>query len=87
MAGPLIEAMGRGALVIYFDTPENREVCGDAGLAYADDKQLVERMRQTLAMSEAQRNEYRSRAVERIRAKYDWEAVTTQYETLLKELK
>ncbi len=82
----LIEAMGRGALVIYFDTPENREVCGDAGLPYTDDKQLVERIRQTLAISEGQRNEYRSRAVERIRAKYDWEAVTTQYETLLMSL-
>jgi glycosyltransferase involved in cell wall biosynthesis len=83
----LIEAMGRGALVIYFDTPENREVCGDAGLAYADDRELGERIRQTLAMSEAQRNEFRQRAVERIRAKYDWEAVTTQYETLLREIR
>ncbi len=26
--------MGRGALVLYLDTPENAEVCGDAGLAF-----------------------------------------------------
>ncbi|HYA18401.1 MAG TPA: DUF1972 domain-containing protein, partial [Bryobacteraceae bacterium] len=30
----LIEAMGRGALVLYLDTTENAEVCGDAGLPY-----------------------------------------------------
>ena len=32
----LIEAMARGALVLYLDTTENREVCGDAGLPYSD---------------------------------------------------
>jgi glycosyltransferase involved in cell wall biosynthesis len=79
----LIEAMARGALVVYFDTVENREVCGDAGLAYTDDRGLIERIRQTLAMSEEERNAYRARAVERIRKKYDWDVVTSQYEQLL----
>jgi len=83
----LIEAMGRGALVIYFDTAENREVCGDAGLPYTDDTGLVDRMRQTLEMSEDERNEYRAKAVARIKARYDWDVVTTQYETLLQGLR
>ena len=30
----LIEAMGRGALVLYRDTPENAEVAGDAGIPF-----------------------------------------------------
>ncbi len=30
----LIEAMGRGALTLYLDTPENAEVAGGAGLAF-----------------------------------------------------
>jgi glycosyltransferase involved in cell wall biosynthesis len=79
--------MGRGALVIYFDTIENREVCGDAGLPYRDDTGLVDRMRQTLEMSEDERSQYRAKAVARIKAKYDWDVVTTQYETLLRGLR
>ena len=79
----LIEAMGRGDLVIYYQTAENSEVCGDAGLPYADERGLAARIRQALGMSEAERDVYRKRAVERVRRKYDWEVVTTQYETLL----
>ncbi len=30
----LIEAMGRGALVLYLDTPENREVAGEAAIPF-----------------------------------------------------
>ena len=30
----LIEAMGRGALVLYRDTPENAEVAGEAGIPF-----------------------------------------------------
>ena len=33
----LIEAMGRGALVIYRAVEENVEVCGDTGLAFDDE--------------------------------------------------
>ena len=83
----LIEAMGRGDLVLYFETTENSEVCGDAGLAYTGERGLADRIREVLAMSEAERNVYRERAVERVRRKYDWEAVTTQYETLLASLR
>ena len=36
----LIEAMGRGNLVLYLDTPENTEVCGDAGLPWHDEAGL-----------------------------------------------
>src|SRR5437867_1528878 len=31
----LIEAMGRGAMTLYLDTPENAEVAGGAGVAFA----------------------------------------------------
>ena len=33
----LIEAMGRGALTLYLDTPENAEVAGGAGLPFTHD--------------------------------------------------
>jgi glycosyltransferase involved in cell wall biosynthesis len=83
----LIEAMGRGALVLYLDTEENREVCGDAGLPYSDQAELTARMRETIAMSEAEREQYRARAARRVRERYDWDAVTTQYENLLLSLR
>jgi len=82
----LIEAMGRGCLVLYLDNAENREVCGDAGLAYTDQAGLTARIREVLAMPEGLRAELRARAVQRVRERYDWEVVTTQYEQLLGSL-
>jgi glycosyltransferase involved in cell wall biosynthesis len=79
----LIEAMGRGALVIYRDTPENAEVCGDTGLSFGDEAGLIARMREALGMSDAERARYGERAEARVKARYDWEVVTTQYEQLL----
>ena len=83
----LIEAMGRGCLVLYLDTAENREVCGDAGLPYADEAGLIARMRQAIAMAEVERDRFRDRAVQRVRERYDWSVVTTQYENLLAGLR
>jgi glycosyltransferase involved in cell wall biosynthesis len=82
----LIEAMGRGNLVLYLDTAENREVCGDAGLAYSDEAGLAARIREAIGMSEPARQALRARAAALARARYDWEVVTTQYEALLTDL-
>ncbi|MDP9170736.1 MAG: glycosyl transferase family 1, partial [Acidobacteriota bacterium] len=82
----LIEAMGRRALILYLNTVENREVCGDAGLPYEDEAGLVARMREAIAMTEPEREHYRARAEARVRERYDWNAVTTQYEELLSGL-
>jgi glycosyltransferase involved in cell wall biosynthesis len=81
----LIESMGRGALTLYLDTPENREVAGDAGIAFTPTN-LADKLREVLAMSEEQRDVYRRRAAERIAAHYSWRAVTDAYEKLLSEL-
>ena len=83
----LIEAMGRGALVIYRDVAENKEVCGNAGLPFGDEDSLVTAIRTALAMPEAERNEYRQRARQRVQARYTWEAVTSQYERLFEEMR
>jgi glycosyltransferase involved in cell wall biosynthesis len=82
----LIEAMGRGALVIYRSTPENVEVCGDTGLPFSDESELVARMRQASGMSEAERANYGQRAEAHVKARYDWEVITTQYEQLLAKI-
>jgi len=78
----LIEAMGRGALVLYRNTPENAEVAGDSGLPFEPDE-LPARLRQALAMSEGEREALRQKAMERVRAHYSWDAVTEAYEKLL----
>ena len=81
----LIEAMGRGALVLYRDTPENAEVAGDAGIPFEPDT-LVAKMRLVLEMSEAERQRLRRQAAARVRARYSWDAVTDAYERLLRSL-
>ncbi len=83
----LIEAMGKGALVLYRNTPENAEVCGDAGLPFEDEAGLIARMREVLMMPERTREEYRNRAQTRVRKLYDWEVVTRQYERMFEEMR
>ena len=78
----LIEAMGRGALALYLDTPENAEVAGGAGIPF-DHENLAEVLQRVLAMPEAEREEWRARAMERVRSRYSWDAVTDAYEKLL----
>jgi glycosyltransferase involved in cell wall biosynthesis len=78
----LIEAMGRGALTLYLDTPENAEVAGGAGLPFTH-LNLAEVLRRVLAMPEPEREQWRTRAMERVRSRYSWDAVTDAYEKLL----
>jgi glycosyltransferase involved in cell wall biosynthesis len=80
----LIEAMGRGALVLYRDTAENAEVAGDAGIPFRDD--LREKIELALAMREEERDELRRRALERVRQHYCWDTVAAAYETLFKSI-
>jgi glycosyltransferase involved in cell wall biosynthesis len=82
----LIEAMARGNLVLYLETPENAEVCGDAGLAYRDEAGLTARIEESLNMGEPERTRLCTKAAARARERYDWDAVTTQYENLLLHL-
>jgi glycosyltransferase involved in cell wall biosynthesis len=77
--------MGRGALVLYLDTPENSEVALGAGMPFLHDT-LADVIRQALDMPESDREALRQRAVERVRERYDWNAVTTDYERLLEGL-
>jgi glycosyltransferase involved in cell wall biosynthesis len=81
----LIEAMGRGALTLYLDTPENAEVAGGAGLPFTPEN-LTEVLERLLAMSEEERECWRARARERVQSRYSWEAVTDSYEKLLEGL-
>ena len=81
----LIEAMGRGALVLYLQTPESAEVAGDAAVAFSDDD-LVEKLQWAVEATESERALWGNRASERIKKLYSWNAVTDQYEALLSGL-
>ncbi len=81
----LIEAMGRGALVLYRNTPENAEVAEGCGIAF-EPENLPEKIELALAMSEEERTRLRANAVERVRERYSWDAVADAYERLLKSL-
>jgi len=81
----LIEAMGRGAVVLYLETPENSEVAGGVGLAF-EAGTLAARMQEVLAMSAKERAAMGRRAVERVRERYSWDAVTEAYERLFGEM-
>ena len=81
----LIEAMGRGALVLYLNTPENAEVAGGVAIPF-EAGELAAKLQLVLAMSEVERAGWRRRASERIAERYSWDAVTDQYERLLLNL-
>lgn len=81
----LIEAMGRGALALYLDTPENAEVAGGAGLPFTREN-LTHVLDSVLGMSEDERALWRARSVDRARSSYSWDAVTDAYENLLVRL-
>ena len=80
----LIEAMGRGALVLYLNTPENAEVAGDAGVPFKEN--LVERLQWALRVTKADRDHWGCKAMKRVEKLYSWNAVTDSYEQLLQSL-
>lgn len=81
----LIEAMGRGALILYLKTAENCEVAGGIGIEF-EAHTLPAAIEQALALSEPERNQLRQAALQRVRERYSWDVVTDQYEALFREL-
>ena len=81
----LIEAMGRGALVLYRNTPENAEVAGDAGIPF-EPSELRVKIAAVLNMTEPEREAYRRKAELRARERFSWDVVTDEYERLLKRI-
>ncbi len=77
----LIESMGRGALTLYLDTVENAEVAAGAAIPFTGD--LTETMAAVLAMPPVEQEAWRAKAMQRVRERYSWDAVTSQYEKLL----
>ena len=77
----LLEAMGFGNCVLTLAAPENIEAIGDAGIAYADEKDLAEKLQRVLRDGSLVQS-YRNRAQARVREAYEWDYVVDQYEDL-----
>jgi glycosyltransferase involved in cell wall biosynthesis len=81
----LLEAMGYGNCVLTLATPENMEVVGDAGIPYADELDLTDKLQRVLRDGSLVQA-YRNRAQLRVQKQYDWERVVDQYEQLFSEM-
>ena len=83
----LIEAMGRGAPVLFLDTPENREVAGEVGLAYSKhEDSLPAAANAVAAMTPEERARLGQASIERAQQNYNWETVVDRYEELFRHL-
>ena len=83
----LVEAMGYGCCLVVNDTPENREVAGDAGLYFSatEPETLARRLEHLRTHSEEARSRGRH-AAERARKLYSWPEVCRSYGELFREL-
>ena len=79
----LIEAMGAGNIVLVLDTPENREVAGDAAVLFADEEQLAERLRWVVTLTAREREAWRARSRALAAERYSWDAVTSSYLSIM----
>lgn len=81
----LLEAMGYGNCVLTLATPENIEAVGDAGIPYADEFDLAEKLQRVLRDGSLVQS-YRNRAQVRVQRHYDWDRVVDQYERLFAQM-
>ncbi len=83
----LVEAMGYGNCVLVNETPENREVAGDAGRYFRalEPESLARRLEEVRESPEAAR-EAGERAAGRARRRYSWDAVAERYAELFRRL-
>ena len=81
----LLEAMGFGNCVLTLAAPENIEAIGDAGIAYADEADLAEKLQRVLRDGSLV-HAYRNRAQARVKEAYDWDYVVDQYEDLFAKM-
>ena len=83
----LIEAMASGGAVLAHDTPENREVGGEAvGYFALRPAETLSGMLREWVSKPLLREDFRHRARNRAEERYSWERVTDAYEALFRNL-
>ena len=81
----LIEAMGRAAMVLYLNNPENEEAAGEVGIPF-EPATLAETLQRAMGVSEEERLRLGCLAQKRVEERYSWNAVTDEYEQLFREM-
>lgn len=81
----LLKALGYGNCILAHDNPFNAEVLADYGLLFRDAGELAGKIK-TIEQQPEIAEQYRERAPERIRSRYNWERITDQYEELFCQL-
>jgi glycosyltransferase involved in cell wall biosynthesis len=83
----MIEAMASGGMVLAHDTPENREVGGDAvGYFRLRPEETLSGTISEFLRNPLEREDFRAKARKRAAERYSWERVTDAYEKLLGSL-
>lgn len=83
----LVEAMGAGRPVLFYDTPENREVAGEAGLSFRfNGRRALSSLVEQLIEDESSLSELAERARQRTAERYSWSQVAAAYERVLEDL-
>lgn len=83
----LVEAMGFGGCPLVNDTPENREVAGDAAVYFrAAEPSTLATAFETIRADPALAERLGEKAAERARQRYSWDAVTERYVHLFEAL-
>jgi glycosyltransferase involved in cell wall biosynthesis len=78
----LVEAMGAGRTVAYHDTPENREVCAEAGIPFdAHRPETLSAVLNSILNDPALSAVFSEAARRRVARLYRWEDVVDRYET------
>jgi len=83
----LVEAMGAGRPVLYYDTPENREVAAGAGVGFRfSGSTCLERTLGKLLDDRQQLAELGAKSRARVAERYRWSTVADAYEEVLTSL-
>ena len=83
----LVEAMGAGRPVLYYDTPENREVVGGAGLPFKfGGPDRLESVLGGVIEDPGRLDNLGVLARDRVAERYRWEDVAREYEQLLESM-
>ena len=83
----LVEAMGASRPVLYYDTPENREVASGAGTGFRfSGSAALETVLNELLEDEPRLEEFRRGSRARVAERYRWSSITDAYEEVLQSL-
>jgi glycosyltransferase involved in cell wall biosynthesis len=83
----VVEAMGAGRPVLYYDTPENREVVAGAGLRFRfDGDHSLEAVLDDIIEDDAHLAALAERSRLRVVERYRWSEVADEYERVLGDL-